>query len=123
MSDKLHFASKMGKIYERRLEQPTPNVSLGEVILDKLREDGNHVYAVCVIIMKHVVAIANYGLIACEILRCNNGTCQNNESFFVIPSMPIAEAKFANSISEFFLSHYASLITIGSRPVDVAFLC
>ncbi|XP_011687177.1 PREDICTED: 4-coumarate--CoA ligase 1-like [Wasmannia auropunctata] len=36
----------MGKIYERRLEQPTPNVSLGEVILNKLRENGNHVYAI-----------------------------------------------------------------------------
>ncbi|KYN03080.1 Luciferin 4-monooxygenase [Cyphomyrmex costatus] len=36
----------MGKIYERRLEQPTPNVSLGEVILNKLRENGDHIYAV-----------------------------------------------------------------------------
>jgi len=39
----------MGKIYERRLAQPTPNVSLGEVILDKLRENGDRVHAVCVV--------------------------------------------------------------------------
>ncbi|XP_077261882.1 luciferin 4-monooxygenase [Temnothorax americanus] len=36
----------MGKIYERRLEQPTPNVSVGEVILDKLRQNGDRVYAI-----------------------------------------------------------------------------
>ncbi|XP_011688628.1 PREDICTED: 4-coumarate--CoA ligase 1-like [Wasmannia auropunctata] len=36
----------MGRIYERRLEQPTPNVSVGEIILNKLRENGNHVYAI-----------------------------------------------------------------------------
>ncbi|XP_018364960.1 PREDICTED: 4-coumarate--CoA ligase 1-like [Trachymyrmex cornetzi] len=36
----------MGKIYERRLEQPTPNVSLGEVILNKLRENNDHIYAI-----------------------------------------------------------------------------
>lgn len=52
----------MGKIYERRLEQPTPNVSLGEVILNNLRENGDYIYAVCAIITKRIVAIANYGL-------------------------------------------------------------
>ncbi|XP_011864960.1 PREDICTED: 4-coumarate--CoA ligase 1-like [Vollenhovia emeryi] len=36
----------MGKIYERPLEQPTPNVSLGEAVLDKLRENGNRVCAI-----------------------------------------------------------------------------
>ncbi|XP_011688646.1 PREDICTED: uncharacterized protein LOC105450493 [Wasmannia auropunctata] len=36
----------MGKIYERRLEQPTPNASMGEIILNKLRENGNRVYAI-----------------------------------------------------------------------------
>ncbi|KAG5318642.1 LUCI monooxygenase, partial [Pseudoatta argentina] len=36
----------MGKIYERRLEQPTPNVPLGEVILNKLRENSDHIYAI-----------------------------------------------------------------------------
>jgi len=39
----------MGKIYERRLEQPTPNISMGKVILDKLRENGDRVYAVCAV--------------------------------------------------------------------------
>ncbi|XP_011639198.1 4-coumarate--CoA ligase 1-like [Pogonomyrmex barbatus] len=36
----------MGKIYESRLERPTPNVSLGEIVLDKLRENGDRVYAI-----------------------------------------------------------------------------
>lgn len=36
----------MGKIYERRLEQPTPNVSVGEVVLNKLRENGDRVCAI-----------------------------------------------------------------------------
>ncbi|KAL0128138.1 hypothetical protein PUN28_003409 [Cardiocondyla obscurior] len=36
----------MGKIYERRKEQPTPNISMGELILDKLRENGDRVYAI-----------------------------------------------------------------------------
>ncbi|XP_011688648.1 PREDICTED: luciferin 4-monooxygenase-like [Wasmannia auropunctata] len=46
-NSKLHsIVEKKGKIYERRLEQPTPNVSMGEVILNKLRENGNHVYAI-----------------------------------------------------------------------------
>ncbi|XP_011688625.1 PREDICTED: 4-coumarate--CoA ligase 1-like [Wasmannia auropunctata] len=36
----------MGKIYERRLEEPTPNVSMAEVILNKLRENGDRVYAI-----------------------------------------------------------------------------
>lgn len=45
-SDKLNIAGKMGKIYERRLEQPTPNVSLGEVILNNLRENGDYIYAI-----------------------------------------------------------------------------
>ncbi|XP_011706942.1 PREDICTED: uncharacterized protein LOC105462108, partial [Wasmannia auropunctata] len=36
----------MGKIYERRPEEPTPNASMGEVILNKLRENNNRVYAI-----------------------------------------------------------------------------
>ncbi|XP_011688645.1 PREDICTED: luciferin 4-monooxygenase-like [Wasmannia auropunctata] len=36
----------MGKIYERRLKQPTPNVSVADVILNKLRENSNRVYAI-----------------------------------------------------------------------------
>ncbi|KAL6423059.1 hypothetical protein ACFW04_010502 [Cataglyphis niger] len=33
----------MGKIYERRLEQPTPTISFGQAILDKLRENSDDV--------------------------------------------------------------------------------
>lgn len=33
----------MGKIYERRLERPSPTISLGQAILDKLRENGDDV--------------------------------------------------------------------------------
>lgn len=67
VTDEFHIIAKMGKIYERRLEQPTPNVSIGEVILNKLRENGDRVYTVCTIFTKRMVAIANYGPIACKI--------------------------------------------------------
>lgn len=33
----------MGKIYERRLKQPSPTISLGQAILDKLRENSDDV--------------------------------------------------------------------------------
>lgn len=46
VTDEFHIIEKMGKIYERRLEQPTPNVSIGEVILNKLRENGDRVYTI-----------------------------------------------------------------------------
>ncbi|XP_012216914.1 luciferin 4-monooxygenase-like [Linepithema humile] len=33
----------MGKIYERRLERPTPTISMGQAVLNKLSENGDHV--------------------------------------------------------------------------------